>query len=354
VRAEAAANASAPAWDDRATTGVVNRNLPVPAFSRATVNATAVTVTTSALTIVLVDEGGGSGPTPGLCDNASPNTDAVSPTRSLNFPDGFNASGSQAACCAACGSDPSCQAWVFATTAASAAAARRAGDVPGVDCWPLADAGGASHGVADRVLGGSAQGGVLPRGMFISVSFATPPGSAEGGATTTWTAAVGAADAQNLNGTYSALDCYSTPMQCNDEYRKAMQPGLLSRAGWALLDDSLTGRIVAAPDAPAGIPTWFEAGPRPTTYDVYLNARSDASFRAALADWVLVMGRPAMLPRSAFGVWWSRYYPYTETTIVDEVLSGYRNYSIPLNNLVFDMEHVPAMHVVTPPLPPPL
>jgi len=342
VRAEAALNASAPAWDDRATTSVVNRRLPVPAFTRTPINASAVTVATASLTVVLVDLGGGSGPVPGLCDGASADTDAVSPTRAQNFPDGFNAS-SQAACCGACGSDASCVAWVYATTAAGAAASRRATDVPGVNCWPLADAGGAQHGVADRVLGGSADSGSLPPGMTISITFATPPGAAGGsGPTTTWTAAVGAADAQNLNGTYQALDCYSTPMQCNDEYRAAMQPGLLSRSGWGLLDDSTTARLTAAPDAPAGIPTWWDSsgrGPtRPTGYDVYFLARSDADFKAMLADWIAVLGRPAMLPRSAFGVWWSRYYPYTETTIVEEVLSGYKNYSIPLNMLVFDME----------------
>ena len=75
VRAEAAANASAPAWDDRATVAVVNRRLPVPAFSATPLNASALSVATAALTIVLVDLGGGSGPVPGLCDGASADTD---------------------------------------------------------------------------------------------------------------------------------------------------------------------------------------------------------------------------------------------------------------------------------------
>ena len=33
-----------------------------------------------------------------------------------------------------------------------------------------------------------------------------------------------------------------------------------------------------------------------------------------------------------------RYYAYSEASIVEEVLSGYKNFSIPLNVLVFDME----------------
>ena len=60
-------------------------------------------------------------------------------------------------------------------------------------------------------------------------------------------------------------------------------------------------------------------------------------YRAAMAEWMSILGRPAMLPRSAFGVWWSRYYRYSEETIVSEVLDGYRNHSIPLNALVMDM-----------------
>ena len=313
VRVEIARNATAPAWDDRATTSVVNRRFgAVPAFTVTPINASAATIATAALTITYVDGPGGGGD---LCAGALNGTDAANPTRSLKFPDGL-AAASQAACCAACESDVSCSAWVFAP------------GTGGVNCWPLSDAGG-TRAAAGRVLGGNAGGGVLPAGASLTVAFTGP-----GGGTTVWTP--GAVDAQNLNGTYSALDCYSTPMQCDSEYRKAMQPGLLSRSGWTVLDDTNAGRIVAAPDAPAGIPFWWDSTrTQPDQLDVYLRAAGDGDHRAALAEWIGVLGKPPMLPRSAFGVWWSRYYPYTQSSIVSEVLEGYRNYSIPLNNLVF-------------------
>ena len=49
----------------------------------------------------------------------------------------------------------------------------------------------------------------------------------------------GDAGAGNLNGTYSSLDCYSTPMQCLDVYHNRTGTGVLSRDGWAVLDDTM-------------------------------------------------------------------------------------------------------------------
>lgn len=126
-------------------------------------------------------------------------------------------------------------------------------------------------------------------------------------------------------------------MQCNEQYHELMGRGLLSTAGWAALDDGVTARLVPAPNNPAGLPFWWSLDSLPVS-DVYFHAHPQLDFKGALADWVSVLGRPEMLPRSAFGVWWSRYYPYTQDTIVSEVLSGYANFSLPLNNLVLDMD----------------
>lgn len=234
------ANATAPVFDDRATTVVVNRRPnTIPAFSVARLNASAATVTTSALTITVVDAGG----------------------------------------------------------------------------------------ATDRVVSGGP-----PPGISLSVAFDGPTGPM------TWTPPTGpSVDPLNLNGTYTALDCYTSPEDCNEMYEALMGPGLVSRSGWALLDETETARVLPAPDAPAGIPTWWdEARVRIDAYDIYFNGRGDSDHRASLSDWISILGRPAMLPRAAFGVWWSRYYPYDQQTIVTEVLQGYKNFSIPLNFVVFD------------------
>jgi hypothetical protein len=65
--------------------------------------------------------------------------DAGNPTRSHAFSGGAKVT-DHAACCAACATDPTCEAWVFAGASAEETAA--VGDVPGANCWPLSGAGG--------------------------------------------------------------------------------------------------------------------------------------------------------------------------------------------------------------------
>ena len=151
------------------------------------------------------------------------------------------------------------------------------------------------------------------------------------------TAGVFMKDPKNLNGTYDALDCYSTPMECNREYEMKMRQGLLSASGWTVLDDSTTARLVPAPNKPGGLPVWWTKS-KLGKVDVYIHAYPNLDYKAAIGRWMSVLGRPAMLPRSAFGVWWSRYWRYSQQSLVEEVLEGYKNNSIPLNNLVMDMD----------------
>lgn len=305
LRLELAANAS---WDDRATLSVVNRRLPVPAFRVDALNASAMRLTTSDLVLTYVDAGPAN---KNSCAAPQPGTDVLDPVRSPAYPNGV-AAASPAACCAICNADASCSAWVWAL---------------GGFCYPLAALSG-TRAAANRTFGGSAS--PLPPGASLTIDFTAP-----GGGAASWSP--GTVDPANLNGTYTALDCYSTPMECASEYYGRMMPGLLSASGWAVIDDSHVGRFEPAPDLPAGMPTWWSLN-LSDAMDVYFSMHGDFDFKRALGDWASIMGRAPMLPASAFGVWWSRYFPYTQQTIVDEVLRGYANFSIPLSNLVFDMD----------------
>ena len=303
-------------FDDRATFSIVNRNLPVPSFTVTAVNATTVRIVTSALTISVTDGSSAKGDT---CKSVLNATDAVGPVRSPTYPNGVTAAGNTtqrhttlAECCSICNADTFCTAYVWAADASGF-------------CWPLESMVGTQSGVGNRLLGGSP-----PASDGISVAFTGPLGS-----TVVWTPST--ASIQNLNGTYSALDCYSTPMQCNAEYYERMREGLLSRDGWGSLTDTAVARTVAAPSNPAGLPYWWTLADAPLL-DVYFQAHPSLDFKGALLDWSAVLGRPALLPHSAFGVWWSRYWQYTQQSIVEEVLQGYADNSIPLNNLVFDMD----------------
>ena len=218
-------------------------------------------------------------------------------------------------CCALCDADPDCNFFSYGTTGEYANT-----------CWPLSHAAGVGT-ASDRTAGVKAPPSAsLP----VTIEF-----TGSDGMPSTWVP--GLVDDANLNGTYAALDCYSTPMQCNDVYQSSMKPGLLSRAGWSIIDDSTTGRLVPAPDHPADIPYWWSLD-LITQADLYFQAFSTTNYSVAMSNWMSILGRPAMLPRSAFGVWWSRYWKYTQDSIVTEVLNGYKNFSIPLNNLVFDMD----------------
>lgn len=234
VSAAAAGNAS---WDDRATMSVVNRRLEVPPFTVARPDNLTLVVTTDDLTATM------SVPSLDTCTRVFPGSDAVSPVRSPTYPNGATVA-SQAACCALCNNDGFCNAWVFAAPS---------------ECWPLAATGGMQTGVSNRVLG---DGGPT---LSMTVTF-----TSASGAPATWTYGVNeTADTDNLNGTYSALDCYSTPMQCAAEYYGRMGPGLLNRAGWHLLDDTATARLVPiASGAAAGLPTWWSLEPI-DTLDLY-------------------------------------------------------------------------------------
>jgi alpha-glucosidase (family GH31 glycosyl hydrolase) len=222
----------------------------------------------------------------------------------------------QKGCCALCAADPFCVAWAW----------QGAGTAGGY-CQPLAATGGTKPS-AGRVIGGVSGGS-----FGVEVAYTAP-----GGGAASWSPArVAAPDAGNLNGTYRALDCYTTPMQCADDYATRMGAGLISTSGFAAVYDTGVGRFVPAPALPAGLDTWWSLdGLAPL--DAYFMTFPDLDFRGALAAWAGVLGAPAMLPRSALGNWWSRYYDYTATTIVTQVLQGYADYAIPLNNLVFDMD----------------
>ena len=153
----------------------------------------------------------------------------------------------------------------------------------------------------------------------------------------TWTPA--ARQAANLGGTLAQMDCYSTPAQGYAEYEAALEPGLLARDGWSVLDDSATA-LLTPPAAPGALPWWRNATGGGA--DLYFSFYG-ADFRGALAAAAGLMGAVALPPRSSFGVWWSQNYPFTNVTgsnnsIATAVLDEYGARGIPLTVLVLDMD----------------
>jgi len=142
-------------------------------------------------------------------------------------------------------------------------------------------------------------------------------------------------DAENLQGTTRTLDG-----ALGSKTHEPIGQGLVSRAGWAVVDDS---------DRPLFDSADFsfkegEKSPLPWVMERPAGKRQDWYFfgyghdyRKALGDYVRVAGRIPLPPRFAFGAWWSRYWAYSDQEI-GEIIRDFRMNSTPLDVFVIDMD----------------
>ncbi len=123
-----------------------------------------------------------------------------------------------------------------------------------------------------------------------------------------------------------------------DWHRWDLDPGLLSRDGWVLVDDSATPVLDAdrgRPDARRGR-GWPTTRPPGRRQDVYLFAHG-SDHRAALADAARLLGPQPLPPRYAFGYWYSRYYAYTDRELL-EIADQFDTMGVPVDVMVIDMD----------------
>lgn len=133
---------------------------------------------------------------------------------------------------------------------------------------------------------------------------------------------------QNLLGTTRTLDGAD-----GSKLKEPMEQGILSRAGWSLIDDSQ--RHVLTPDASAW-EEWVEARPEGDRQDLYLFAYGH-DYKQALADYALVAGRAPMPPKYTLGYWWSRYWQYSDNEFVD-LVNKLKSMDVPTDVLIVDMD----------------
>ncbi len=135
----------------------------------------------------------------------------------------------------------------------------------------------------------------------------------------------GFANPSNLRGTRRTLD------ECPGD--AALDEGLLSRAGWALFDDSRSVTF----DAFDGWPT-----PRPEheLQDWYFFGYGH-DYQGALAEYRQFGGPIPLIPRYVLGAWWSRYWAYSDQDLKD-LVEDFCGHDLPLDVLVVDMDwHTP-------------
>jgi alpha-glucosidase (family GH31 glycosyl hydrolase) len=146
-------------------------------------------------------------------------------------------------------------------------------------------------------------------------------------------------NAENLLGTTRTLDG-----ALGSKTKEPIGPGLISREGWTLVDDSTRPlfdsadfQFVHGEKSPWPWVMERPAYEQPGKYVDWYFFGYGHDYRKALGDYVRVAGRIPLPPRFAFGVWWSRYWAYSDQEL-DQLVRGFHENSTPLNVLVIDMD----------------
>ena len=124
----------------------------------------------------------------------------------------------------------------------------------------------------------------------------------------------------NLHGTARTLD------QASGEVR--LEPGLVGRAGWAVVDDSRS--LVF------GQTGWIEPRQRPENQDLYFFGYGH-DYPACLREFSLVAGNTPLIPRWILGNWWSRYWAYSQEELL-ALMQEFRDHQVPLAVCIVDMD----------------
>ena len=134
----------------------------------------------------------------------------------------------------------------------------------------------------------------------------------------------GLPDTGNLRGTRRTLDgCVGDA---------PLEPGLISRDGWAVFDDS--AHVVFGDDG------WVAPRPDHALQDWYFFGYGH-DYKAALQEYRCFGGATPLIPRFVLGAWWSRYWAYSAQDLKD-LVREFEEHGVPLDVLVIDMDwHLP-------------
>jgi len=124
-----------------------------------------------------------------------------------------------------------------------------------------------------------------------------------------------------LGGTVRTLDGHNGPV--------TLEPGLISRAGWYVVDDSKTPILNES-----GVVLPRERGMETT--DLYFFGYG-RDYAGCIRDLYAVCGDVALVPRWVLGNWYSRYHPYHAHELL-EVMERFEEHEIPLSVCVIDMD----------------
>lgn len=155
--------------------------------------------------------------------------------------------------------------------------------------------------------------------------------------TTQFTWHPGDVQQNNLKGTYRTLDGYDGDRyyawnRRGDGSEIPLEDGILATDGWTLLDDSKGLLFDDDPEWP-----WVKERDNAADSQDYYFMAYGHDYKTALSDYITFAGRVPMPPRYVFGYWWSRYWAYSDAEM-RQVVEDFKNYNIPLDVLVVDMD----------------
>ena len=173
------------------------------------------------------------------------------------------------------------------------------------------------------VQNASDSGNVNLDSLAVTASGAAYP--APGASSALLTTAYGAGPTDTLGGWASSLDN-------QDPATATERPGILDRDGWYLLDDTRTALLNSngtVTDRPGH-------GGQPYQDGYFFGYGTN--YKQGLSDLNALTGDTNLLPQSAYGVWYSRYYAYTASDYENTLLPMFRSTFTPIDWLVVDTD----------------
>lgn len=147
----------------------------------------------------------------------------------------------------------------------------------------------------------------------------------------------GKPDPLNLKGTCRTLDGSN-----GDNKRSSLEDGLISRSGWAVIDDSWTAsrpdgsRSFALEDNEEMGYQWWADRKDPHALDIYFLGYG-FEYKKALSDFVKIAGKIPLPPKYVFGYWYSRYYPYKSADF-RQIMADLKSNDIHTDVMIIDMD----------------
>lgn len=140
----------------------------------------------------------------------------------------------------------------------------------------------------------------------------------------------------NLLGTNRTLDT-----AWGDNMRHKLEKGLLSRAGWSIIDESpATKRGDGSTSFPMVLNEdgfyWWESPISQSSTDWYFLGYGHDYMRC-IQDFVCIGGKVPLPPKYIFGYWYSRYWAYTQSEFM-QIIRDVEYNDIPMDVLIMDMD----------------